>query len=50
VRVFEFDVEVEEVAGRRARCPGVGVVGLVGEDADRRGSYALVGEEGPDVG
>lgn len=47
--VFQADVEVEEATGVALR-PGVGVVGLVGEDADGRGGDALVGLEGPDVG
>jgi hypothetical protein len=34
VRFFEADVEVEEAARACASSAGVGVVGLVGEDAD----------------
>lgn len=49
VGVFEAHVEVEEAAGGAGRA-GVGVVGLVGEDADRGGSEALVREECGDVG
>lgn len=46
---FETDVEVEE-AGGITLGPGVGVVSLVGEDANRGGREDAVGEEGPDVG
>jgi hypothetical protein len=49
VRVFEADVEVEEGAVGAAGA-GVGVVGLVCEDADGGRGDALVGEEGPYVG
>jgi hypothetical protein len=34
VCVFEADIEVEETAVGIAWCPEVGVVGLVGENAD----------------
>jgi hypothetical protein len=49
VRVFEADVEVEEGPGWGAGGARVGVVGLVGEDADGGGGNALVREQGPDV-
>lgn len=46
----EADVEVGEAAVGSAFGAGVGVVGLVGEDADCGGGDAVVGLEGPDVG
>jgi hypothetical protein len=49
VRIFQADVEVEEAAGS-ALGAGVGVIGLIGEDADGGGGDALVREERPDVG
>lgn len=49
VGVSQADVEVKETAGV-ALGSGIGVVGLVGKDADGGRGDALVGLEGPDVG
>jgi hypothetical protein len=50
VCVLETDVEVEEPACPGASFAGVGVVGLVCEDADGGGGNGAVVSEGPDVG
>jgi hypothetical protein len=50
VGVFETDVEVEEAACAGSRFAGVGVVGLVCEDANGGGGNGVIVGEGPDVG
>jgi hypothetical protein len=49
VRILETDVEVEKTAGVFALAR-VGVVGLVGEDANGGRGDAVGGEKRPDVG
>jgi hypothetical protein len=50
VGFLETDFEVEEAAASRALLTGIGVVGLVCEDADGGGRDALIGEESPYIG